>query len=414
MSNATPDTPPLANGRRRTAMLVLAAFLALAALAILAWWLAIGRYRAETDNAYVGGNVVPVSTQVAGMVVAVKADDTDLVEQGQTVVQLDDADAKVALQSAEAALAEAVRSVRGLYSSESQSQAAVAQRVADVQRARHEAERTDAEWRRARDDLARKEALYRDKFISAEALTSVRTALLSAQAANAAARSAVAQAESAVTQAREQKTGAAVLVDNTSVENHPRVLSAAAQVRTAYLALARNTVVAPVRGHVARRAVQVGQRVAAGTTLMSVIPDEQLWVDANFKETDLSDVRIGQPVQLTADLYGEDVEYRGRVAGLASGTGSAFAVLPAQNASGNWIKIVQRVPVRVVLDPAQLSAHPLRIGLSMRVTVDTHERDGVVLANAARKNAGYATPVFDARVREADSLIARIIAANRA
>lgn len=414
MSTPAPtETPPLGNGRRRRAMLALTVALALAAGSFGAWWLVVGRYRADTDNAYVGGNVVPVTTQVAGTVVAVKADDTDLVEQGQAVVRLDDADARVALQSAEAALADAVRGVRSLYSNENQSEAAVAQRMADVQRARHEAERAEAEWRRAKDDLTRKEALYQDKFISAEALTGVRTTLLSAQAADAAAKAAVSQAESAVAQAREQKTGAAVLVDNTSLESHPRVQAAAAQVREAYLALARTTVLAPVRGHVARRAVQVGQRVAAGTTLMSVIPDEQLWVDANFKETDLASVRIGQPVKLTADLYGDSVEYTGRVAGLASGTGSAFAVLPAQNASGNWIKIVQRVPVRIVLDPAQLAAHPLRIGLSMRVVVDTHGREGPVLAGAARKDAGYATPVFDARAREADDLIARIIAANR-
>jgi membrane fusion protein (multidrug efflux system) len=409
----SPTAASGSNPRRRKVMLGLAGFFLLVALAVFAWWLLVARFRATTDNAYVGGNVVQVTSQVSGTVVGIEADDTDLVEAGQVLVRLDDADARIALQSAEAALADAVRGVRGLYAGAGQSSAVVAQRAADIERLRQEYARADAEWRRARDDLARKEELARAKFISPEALTVSRTALQSAEAARSAAKAAVDEGGSALEQAKEQKVGADVLVDNTSVETHPRVAAAAAKVREAYLALSRTQIKAPLRGHVARRKVQLGERLASGAALMAVIPDEQMWVDANFKETELENLRIGQPVTLTADAWGGDVTYHGKVYGLASGTGSAFAVLPAQNASGNWIKIVQRVPVRIVLDPAELASHPLRIGLSMRVDVDTNDRSGPLLVGESRKDSTRATDVFAAQAREADALIARVVAANR-
>lgn len=407
-------SPAADNSRRRRILLALAGFFALLALVVAAWWLLVARYRATTDNAYVAGNLIQITPQVAGTVRAVHAEDTDFVATGQVLVELDDADARIALQAAEAALADAVRGVRGLYAGAGQSGAVVAQRSADIERVRQEAARSEAELRRARDDYARKEALFRSKFISADALQVARTALQAAEAGHAAAQASIAEANSALAGAREQKVGADVLVDNTSLENHPRVAAAAAKVRDAYLALRRTRIVAPAAGHVARRKVQLGERVAPGSVLMAVIPPEQLWVDANYKETDLAKVRIGQPVTLSADFWGSGVEYHGKVLGLAAGTGASFAVLPAQNASGNWIKIVQRLAVRISLDPAEMAEHPLRIGLSMRASIDTHAQDGALLSSQAHPEAGRSTDVFAEPAQEADALIARIIAANRA
>lgn len=402
------------NPKRQRALLGLGIAFLLLAIASIGWWLLVARHRATTDNAYVAGNVIQITPQAAGTVVSVKVDDTDLVEEGQLLVELDDADARIALQTAEAALAEAVRGVRGLYAGAGQSSAVVDQRIADIERARQEAARAEAELRRARDDYARKEALYRNKFISADGLQNARTALQSAEATRAAAQAGISEATSGLAQAREQKVGAEGLVDNTSLEGHPRVAAASARVKEAFLALRRTRIVAPERGHVARRKVQLGERVAPGNPLMAIVPADQMWVDANFKETDLANVRIGQPVSLTADFWGSGVDYHGRILGLASGTGGAFAVLPPQNASGNWIKIVQRVPVRIALDPGELAEHPLRIGLSMRVEVDTRDRSGALLAGKARKEAGHSTEVFLEPAREADLRIARVIAANRA
>jgi membrane fusion protein (multidrug efflux system) len=412
-SGASQAQPARTNGKRRLALSTLAVVFVLAGAAVGVYWYLFGQFRVTTDNAYVQGNVVQVTPQVAGTVVSIAADDTDLVEQGQVLVRLDDADARVQLQAAEANLAEAVRAVRGLYASDSQSEALVAQREADVQRSRHDAAAADAEARKAADEYRRREQLYRDKYISSEALQTARTSLAAALAQRDSARARVADALAALAQAREQKVGAAGLVDNTSIETHPRVAAAEAKVREAYLALLRAAIVAPVRGYVAKRSVQVGERVAPGTALMAILPLRDIWVDANFKESELENVRIGQPVTLTSDIYGRDVKYAGRVAGLGAGTGSVFSLLPAQNATGNWIKIVQRVPVRIELDPAPLEGHPLRLGLSMNVTVDTHNRRGESLARAPLKESRYATPVFEAQARQADELIARIIAANR-
>ena len=409
--NDPPSVTP--NGKRRRALLLLSLLFSAVAAGGGGYWFVHGRWYVTTDNAYVGGNVVQITPQVSGTVVSVLADDTDLVEQGQPLVRLDPADAQVQLQLAQANLADAVRSVRGLYANDSQSQALIAQRTADLDRARTEVERMEVEVRRAQEEYARRKALFRQKYIADETLQAARTALDAAIAQRDGARAAVEQARAAIRQAREQRTGTEVLVDNTSVETHPRVAAAAAKVKEAYLELARATVVAPVRGYVAKRSVQVGARVAPGTALMAVIPLGQLWVDANLKESQLENVRIGQPVELSADLYGDEVKYTGRVVGLAPGTGGTFALLPAQNATGNWIKIVQRVPVRIALDSGALAQHPLRVGLSMRVTVDTHQRDGAVLATEPNGREWYATPVFDAQAGEADALIARIIEANR-
>jgi membrane fusion protein, multidrug efflux system len=401
-----------ASRRRRRVFAVLATAL-LGAGGAAVYWLVVERGSVSTDNAYVGGNVVQVTPQVAGTVVAIYADDTKLVEQGQALVQLDRTDADADLKQTEAALGDAVRSVRELYANESVARTTLAMRRAEIAHARADVDRAKADEARLAAEYERRKQLFAKGFISDENVQNAKSTLEAASAQRAAAESAVAQARAGLSQAQSQLQSKQVLVDAIDVEQHPRVLEAAARVREAYLALARTTVVAPVTGYVAKRNVQLGQRVSSASALMSIIPADQLWVDANFKESQLADVRIGQPVELTADLYGSRVVYKGKVVGLSSGTGAAFALLPPQNATGNWIKIVQRVPVRVALDPAELLAHPLRIGLSMQVRVDTRDRAGLVLAPQAETKPVFATDVYSAHTKEADALIASIIQANR-
>lgn len=349
-----------------------------------AWWLWAQRYDETTDDAYVSGNVVQITPQIAGTVIAIGADDTQFVDAGQTLVKLDPADEKVALDRAEADLAKTVRDVRSLYATNAQLEATVAIRESDVAR--------------ANDDLARRERLVSSGAISGEELQHARDAVTSAKAALLAA-----QQQLAANRAR---------TDNTTIEDHPDVRSAAAHVRAAYLAYSRTTLPAPVSGFVAKRAVQLGQRVAPGAPLMAIVPLEQPWVDANFKESQLANMRVGQPVKLKADLYGGKVTYHGKVAGFGAGTGSAFALLPAQNATGNWIKVVQRLPVRIEIDPAELAKHPLQIGLSMEVDVDTRDRSGPRLPMLAQHDSHDTTNVFDAQEAKADARVKAIIAAN--
>src|SRR5215472_12648455 len=321
------------------------------------WWFASGRYHESTDDAYVGGNLVQVTPQVAGTVLAIHADDTDFVTSGQTLVELDKADSRVALDQAEAQLAKTVRSVRNLLATDSQLQANVEQRRAELAR--------------AREDFARRSKLDADVpgAVAAEELQH--------------ARDAVAAATAALDAASRQLAAQRTLTDHTTIDTHPDVRDAAAKVREAYLAYARTALPAPVSGFVARRAVQVGQRVGPGAALMTVVPLDQVWVDANFKENQLAGMRVGQPVILTADLYGGNVKYHGKVVGFGAGTGSAFSLLPAQNATGNWIKIVQRVPVRIALDPREVAANPLQIGLTMKADIDVSKESGARLPQLA-------------------------------
>ena len=348
------------------------------------YWALFLRYSQSTDDAYVSGNVVQITPQIAGTVVKIAADDTQFVKAGDTLVELDPADAKIALEQADAKLAKTVREVRGLFATTAQLKASVDMRSAEVSR--------------ATEDLNRRQRLAASGAVSGEELQHARDALTSARAAQVAA-----QQELAATAAR---------TDRTAVANHPDVLAAAAQVHDAYLDVARTQLPAPVSGFVAKRSVQLGQRVAPGTTLMAIVPLDQVWVDANFKEPQLATMRIGQSVTLKADLYGSKIEYHGAVSGFGAGTGSAFSLLPAQNATGNWIKIVQRVPVRIALDPQELAAHPLQIGLSMQVEIDTHQRDGVRLPQQPRSVAAYSTDVYDSVDAAAAQRVRSIIAAN--
>jgi len=396
------STAPLHKGnpRRKKALLTLAAVVAVAGLVWGGYeWLVASHYE-STDNAYVQGNVVQITPQIGGTVMSIHADDTDFVQAGQPLVKFDPADAKVALEQAEAALGQTVRQVRTLYANNGSLAAQVALRQADVSK-------VQAELARATDDYNRRAALVGSGAVSKEELNHAQTQVNSA-------RSALVAAQAAVVGAREQLASNQAMTSGTDVEQHPQVQAAAAKVREAWLAQQRSVLVAPVNGYVAKRTVQLGQRVAAGTPLMSIVPLNQVWVDANFKEVQLRKLRIGQPVTLTADIYGKRVEYKGTVAGLGVGTGAAFSLLPAQNATGNWIKVVQRVPVRVALDAQQLKEHPLRVGLSMEATVDVAQQDGKTLADAPRAAAVAQTQVFSTQDDGADAAVRRVIAANSA
>jgi len=357
------------------------------ALVYGAYWAQVLRYRQSTDDAYVGGNVVQITPQISGTVVAIGADDTQFVKAGQTLVRLDQADARLALDQAEAQLARTVRDVRNLFSTTSELEAAVQMR--------------QTELAAARSDLSRRERLGTTGAISGEELQHASDAVKTAQ--------------SALLAAEQQLAANRARVDGTTLKDHPQVRDAAAAVRNAYLTLARTELPAPVAGFVARRNVQLGQRVGPGAPLMSVVPLDQVWVDANFKEPQLARMRMGQPVTLTADLYGSHVVYHGRVAGFGAGTGAAFSLLPAQNATGNWIKIVQRVPVRIALDPREIAAHPLQIGLSMKAEVDVRSgADGERLPQLASNAAAWSTDVFGSSDARATARVEEIIAANQA
>jgi membrane fusion protein (multidrug efflux system) len=384
MSTQTTKTPSNTSRRWRLLGAVLGAVLVVT-IGYTVYWAQVLRFHQGTDDAYVGGNVVQITPQISGTVVAIGADDTQFVKAGQALVRLDQSDAKVALDQAEAQLARTVRDVRNLYSTSSGLEAAVQLRQTDLAA--------------AQSDLDRRQQLGSSGAVSSEELKHAADAVKAAQAS--------------LLMAREQLAANRARVDNTTLEDHPQVRDAAAAVRNAYLTLSRTELPAPVSGFIARRNVQLGQRVGPGATLMAVVPLDQVWVDANFKEPQLSRMRVGQPVTLTADLYGGKIVYHGTVAGFGAGTGSAFALLPAQNATGNWIKIVQRVPVRIALDAREIAAHPLQIGLSMKADVNVRNGgDGVRLPQLASTSGSWSTDVFGSGQEAADKRVAAVIAAN--
>ena len=368
---------------RKRGFVALGGVFAVAAIAYGAYWFVVGSRHESTDDAYVAGNRVPVMAEAEGTVTSILADETSEVSQGQVLVKLDDTDAKVALQEAEAKLAATVRHVEQLYATDKQ----LASKAAAQQ----------ATLTQHRSDYQRHAALNKRGYYSDSALEQNGTEVQVDQHELAEDQHAIA--------ALHAELGEGGVADN------PDVKLAAAELRAAYLPLQRMTVVAPVSGYIAKRDVEIGQRVGSGAALMAVVPLSQIWVDANFKESQLDHIRPGQPVMLHADVYGGRVDFHGTVAGVDAGTGSAFALLPAQNATGNWIKVVQRVPVRVQIADAELAQHPLRIGLSMEVSVDTHAgSDGQPLAPVPAPQ--YSTPVYEQRMAGAEQLIADIIRAN--
>lgn len=372
-SGTGPQTSPSGAPKRKKLLLTIAAIFILAGIGYALYWFLVARFAEETENAYVQGNVVQVTPQIAGTVTKIFADDTNVVKAGQPLISLDSADADVAVAQAEAQLAQTVREVRTLYASQAQSSANLSLREADLMR--------------AEDDLNRRKKLSGSGAVSGEEIRHAEIAVTTAKAA--------------VGVAKEQLISGKALTEGTTVSQHPNVQRAAARLQEAMLAQSRSTLYAPVGGEIAKRSAQVGQRINPGTPVMAIVPLDQLWVDANFKESQLRQMHIGQPVTLTADLYGGKVEYTGKVVGLSAGTGSAFALLPAQNATGNWIKVVQRVPVRISLDRQQLIDHPLRVGLSMAVEVDLHDQSGPPVGNTGSTGTALTAYTDTARQDEA-------------
>jgi membrane fusion protein (multidrug efflux system) len=370
--------------KRGRALLIALLVFVLAGVIWFLLWLFVFSTRETTDDAYVGGNQVAISAQVPGIVVGVYADDTQRVNAGQVLVRLDPTDADVALRKAGSALAQAVRQVRQQTQSAASADAALVARRQDL--------------KRAQDDLKRRLPLLAEKAVAPEEVQHARDAVTSAQ--------------SALDAAQRQADAARALVDGSNVEDNPAVTQARANFRQAWVAAQRNAIVAPIDGYVALRGVQVGNSVQPGQQLMTVVPLHDLWVDANFKEGQLRHVRIGQPAKVEADIYGGGVEYHGKVIGLGAGTGSAFSLLPAQNATGNWIKVVQRVPVRIALDPKDLDKHPLRIGLSTAVTVDITDDKGDVLPAQPSNVPVAQTRVYDDVAAKADAAADAIVRAN--
>jgi len=379
----TPTQTPAANGSRFKKLGIAAAVFVAIGLAYGIYYAVYGQYHEETDDAYVGANLVYVNAQVEGTVTALGADDNQPVKTGQTLVRLDGADAAVALADAEGRLGETVRQIRQQFRAVAEADAVLAQRKTDLLRAQN--------------DLNRRVQLAGSDALSAEDLVH--------------AKETVAAAQDAVTLAVTQLASARVPTEGTTLRQQPSVLRARAAYVQAYLAAQRNDIPAPVDGFIARRSVQVGQRVAPGNALLAVVPLQGVWVDANFKEPQLRNLRIGQAARVSTDIYGSHVEYHGKVASISAGSGGAFSLLPPQNATGNWIKVVQRIPVRIALDPAELQAHPLRAGLSSDVEIDTHQRDGKVDTALVLPNAALATTVFDNLLQtaqtRADAVIAR-------
>lgn len=365
------ETRTTDTSRRKRLFAGLAGAVLVAGLGYGAWYALVGFHRVETDNAYVAADSAQITPLVGGPVRSVEVRDTQAVQRGQVLVTLDDSDARIALASAQADLAKAQRRVRGYLATDDSLTAQITAREADQARAAATLASAQADLERARIDLERRKALAANGAVSGDELTRAQNAFANAQAAATSAKAAQFQAQANRAAAIGSLTANAALTEGATVDTNPEVASARARVEQARLDLERTLIRAPIDGLVTRRNVQIGQRVAPGATLMQVVPIQQAYVDANFKEGQLKKVAIGQPVELKADLYGGSVIYHGKVVGLSGGTGSAFAMIPAQNATGNWIKVVQRLPVRIALDPAELKAHPLRVGLSMTAAIDT-------------------------------------------
>lgn len=367
---------------------ILGAVFAIALILWLLYYIFIGRFYVETDDAYVQGNQVMLTPQVSSSIVAIFADDTDLVEQGQLVVQLDKTNFLIAVEEKKKNLANTVREVARLFENVSEQEAFVEVRKSELNQQNY--------YLSNRQDLKGTGAISVEDFETSS--TNVSTA------------------EANLKYAVAQLTSAKVLVAGTTVESHPRVQAAVNELKDAYLNLIRCDVKSPARGYVAKRSAQVGDYVAAGSTLLMVVPLDFLWFDANYKETQLKNVRIGQDVEFTADLYGSRLKYHGKVLGFSGGTGSAFALLPAQNATGNWIKIVQRLPIRISIDPNEIKERPLFIGLSIVSSIDVHDTSGSMLCPYPQVDPVYSTFIYDCQMQELKNKereINEIIEANK-
>ncbi|QIU90175.1 multidrug efflux MFS transporter periplasmic adaptor subunit EmrA [Yokenella regensburgei] len=380
----TPQQPASKKGKRKGALLLLTLLFVIIAVAYGIYWFLVLRHYEETDDAYVAGNQVQIMAQVSGSVTKVWADNTDFVQKGDVLVTLDPTDAQQAFEKAKTQLASSVRQTRQQMINSKQLQANI------------EVKKTALS--QAQTDLNRRIPLGSANLIGREELQHARDAVASAQA----------ELDVAI----QQYNANQAVVLNTRLEEQPAVQQAATEVRNAWLALERTKIVSPMTGYVSRRSVQPGAQISPTTPLMAVVPANNLWVDANFKETQLAHMRIGQPATVISDIYGDDVKYTGKVVGLDMGTGSAFSLLPAQNATGNWIKVVQRLPVRIELDAKQLAEHPLRIGLSTLVEVNTTDREGQILASQVRSSPAYESNAREISLGPVNQQINAIVQAN--
>ncbi|HEY1845623.1 MAG TPA: multidrug efflux MFS transporter periplasmic adaptor subunit EmrA [Buttiauxella sp.] len=379
-----PQQPVNKKGKRKGALLALTLLFVIIAVAYGIYWFLVLRHYESTDDAYVAGNQVQIMAQVSGSVTKVWADNTDFVKQGDVLVTLDQTDAEQAFDKAQTVLASSVRQTRQLMINSKQYQANIElQKTALAQ---------------AQSDLNRRVPLGSANLIGREELQHARDAVATAQAQ--------------LDVAMQQYNANQAMILGSKLEDQPNVKQAAAELRNAWLALQRTKIVSPMTGYVSRRAVQVGAQISPTTPLMAIVPASGLWVDANFKETQLAHMRIGQSATVVSDIYGDDVKYTGKVVGLDMGTGSAFSLLPAQNATGNWIKVVQRLPVRIELDAKQIEEHPLRIGLSTLVNVDTANRDGSVLSSQVRSTPAYESNARELNLAPVNQMINQIIQAN--
>ncbi|AUW14028.1 multidrug efflux MFS transporter periplasmic adaptor subunit EmrA [Klebsiella michiganensis] len=380
----TPQQPGSKKGKRKGALLLLTLLFIIVAVAYGIYWFLVLRHFEETDDAYVAGNQVQIMAQVSGSVTKVWADNTDYVQKGDPLVTLDQTDAQQAFEKAQTQLAASVRQTRQQMINSKQLQASI-----DVKK---------TALSQAQTDLNRRIPLGAANLIGREELQHARDTVASAQA----------ELDVAI----QQYNANQAIVLGTKLEQQPAVLQAATEVRNAWLALQRTKIVSPISGYVSRRSVQPGAQISSTTPLMAVVPATNLWIDANFKETQLAHMRIGQPATVISDIYGDDVKYTGKVVGLDMGTGSAFSLLPAQNATGNWIKVVQRLPVRIELNEKQLAEHPLRIGLSTLVEVNTTDRGGEMLASQVRSSPVYESNAREIGLEPVNKLINDIIQAN--
>lgn len=381
-SDSNPVKTPLE--KRKQWLLIFLMVFVIAATASTAWWYFNTRNVQSTDDAYVMGNQVTISSQVNGSVVSVNYTNTDLVHQGDVLVNLDDTDANLSFKKAKNNLAETVRKTKQIYIADAQYNANIAQ--------------AKIAYQQAQADYQRRTRLMGAGAFSKEDLQHARNAVSSSKAA--------------LDVAIQEYRGNRILIQNVTLEQQPAILLAVEQMREAWLALQRTKIRSPVTGYVAQRNVQVGETLSAGQALLSIVPADQLWIDANFKETQLSGVRIGQKVSVVSDLYGSQVVFDGVVEGINMGTGGAFSVLPAQNATGNWIKVVQRLPVRITLDQQQIKAYPLRIGLSTTVTLRENNTNGPALSTTQRQKPAYQSQALVLDTASIDGEILAIIKAN--
>ncbi|ASY80602.1 multidrug export protein EmrA [Pectobacterium polaris] len=385
VENQVPQTPQKNKKQQRKRVLSLLTFIfVVLGCAWLVYWFLVLRHHQSTDDAYVAGNQIQIMAQVSGSVTHVNVDNTDFVKQGQVLVELDPTDALQAFERAKTGLANSVRQTHQLIINSKQYQANI--------------ELRQTELNKAQSDLSRREALGSANAIGREEVQH--------------ARDAVATAKAALEVARQQYQANQAMILDTPLEKQPAIQQASVEMRDAWLALQRTKIVSPIDGYVSRRSVQIGARISSTSALMAVVPANHLWVDANFKETQLANMRIGQPATVIADIYGDDVVYQGKVVGLDMGTGSAFSLLPAQNATGNWIKVVQRLPVRIEIDPTQVAEHPLRIGLSALVNVDTANTEGSALAETSRTTPAYQSDALTLDLTPVNQEISAIIQAN--